>query len=52
MLQASDLLMTGMVKDWKDYAREQNKKWRALGLDIIRQEVVKQVQAYLDAGGK
>ncbi|RTE10821.1 extracellular solute-binding protein [Paenibacillus whitsoniae] len=52
MLQASDLLMTGMVKEWKDYAREQNKKWRALGLDTIRQEVVRQVQAYLDAGGK
>ncbi|OAS17944.1 extracellular solute-binding protein [Paenibacillus oryzisoli] len=52
MLQASDLLMTGMVKEWKDYAREQNKKWRTQGLDTIRQEVVKQVQAYLDAGGK
>ncbi|MBW5445208.1 extracellular solute-binding protein [Cohnella sp. CFH 77786] len=52
MLQASDLLMTGMVDDWKKYAQEQNKKWRSLGLDTIRQEVVKQVQAYLDAGGK
>ncbi|MGG6312352.1 extracellular solute-binding protein [Paenibacillus macerans] len=52
MLQASDLLMTGMVEGWKDYAREQNKEWRTLGLDTIRQEVIKQVQAYLDAGGK
>ncbi|WP_372631241.1 extracellular solute-binding protein [Cohnella sp.] len=52
MLQASELLMTGMVDDWKEYTQEQNKKWRALGLDTIREEVIKQVQAYLDAGGK
>ncbi|MBB6734691.1 extracellular solute-binding protein [Cohnella zeiphila] len=52
MLQASDLLMTGMIDNWKEYAQEQNLKWRALGLDTIRQEVIKQVQAYLNAGGK
>lgn len=52
MLQASELLMTGLVDDWKGYAQEHNKKWRAFGLDTIREEVIKQVQAYLDAGGK
>lgn len=51
MLQASDLLMTGLIDDWKAYAQKQNLKWRSLGLDAIRQEVIKQVQAYLDGGG-
>lgn len=50
--QTSDILMTGMEPDWKEFAEKANKEWRDLGLETVRAEVIKQVQAYLDAGGK
>lgn len=50
--QASDILMTGMEPNWKEFAEKANKEWRGLGLETVRAEVIKQVQAYLDAGGK
>lgn len=48
----ADILMTGLEPNWKELAQKSNKEWRDLGLDKIRAEVIKQVQAYLDAGGK
>lgn len=44
--------MTGMEPNWKEFAEKANKEWRDLGLETVRDEVIKQVQAYLDAGGK
>jgi hypothetical protein len=50
--QASDILMTGLDPNWKALAQKANKDWRDMGLETVRAEVIKQVQAYLDAGGK
>lgn len=50
--QTSDILMTGLEPNWKKLAQDSNKEWRAAGLEKVRAEVIKQVQAYLDAGGK
>ncbi|XEC95839.1 extracellular solute-binding protein [Paenibacillus tarimensis] len=50
--QATDILMTGLEPEWKEFAQKSNKEWRDLGLEKVREEVLKQVQAYLDAGGK
>ncbi|KRE32651.1 extracellular solute-binding protein [Paenibacillus sp. Soil522] len=49
---ASDILMNGLEPKWQDFAQKLNKDMRNLGLENIRAEVIKQVQAYLDAGGK
>lgn len=49
---ASDILMNGLESDWLDFAQKLNKDMRDLGLEKVRAEVIKQVQAYLDAGGK
>lgn len=49
---AADILMTGLDPNWKEFAEKLNKEMRDLGLDKVRAEVIKQVQAYLDAGGK
>ena len=46
------LFVTGSDPNWRDTATKMNKELRALGLDKIRAELVKQVQAYLDKGGK
>ncbi|NIK68047.1 putative aldouronate transport system substrate-binding protein [Paenibacillus sp. BK033] len=45
-------LKAGQVKDWETAAVKLNGELKGLGLDKIRAEVAKQVQAYLDAGGK
>jgi ABC-type glycerol-3-phosphate transport system substrate-binding protein len=50
--QTADILMTGLEPNWKQLAQKSNKDWRDLGLEKVRAEVIKQVQAYLDAGGK
>ena len=50
--QTADILMTGLEPKWKEYAQKSNKEWRDMGLETVRAEVIKQVQAYLDAGGK
>ncbi|WP_168120540.1 ABC transporter substrate-binding protein [Paenibacillus sp. HB172176] len=41
----------GMDKNWKETAAKVNKQMEALGLEKVRQELIKQVQAFLDAGG-
>ncbi len=46
------LVMAGVDSKWKENAVKWNKELRSLGLDTIRAELLKQVQAYLDAGGK
>lgn len=46
------LFVTGSDKNWRETAAKMNKELRALGMDKIRAELVKQVQAYLDKGGK
>jgi putative aldouronate transport system substrate-binding protein len=50
--EAADILMTGLEPNWKELTQKANKQWRDLGLEKVRAEVIKQVQAYLDAGGK
>ncbi|MBD0384063.1 extracellular solute-binding protein [Paenibacillus sedimenti] len=50
--QAYDILMTGLDPNWKQFTEKSNKEWRELGLEKVRAEVLKQVQAYLDKGGK
>lgn len=50
--QTADILMTGLEANWKEFAEKSNKEWRDLGLEKVRAEVIKQVQVYLDAGGK
>ena len=50
--QTADILMTGLDPKWKELAQNSNKEWRNLGLEKVREEVIKQVQAFLDAGGK
>ncbi|KRE32655.1 DUF3502 domain-containing protein [Paenibacillus sp. Soil522] len=49
---AADILMSGLEPKWRELAQKANKEMRDLGLENIRAEVIKQVQAYLDAGGK
>ncbi|WP_248924277.1 extracellular solute-binding protein [Paenibacillus hamazuiensis] len=46
------LLKLGQYKDWPLEAAKMNGELKALGLDKIREEIRKQVQAYLDKGGK
>ncbi|MGG4143739.1 DUF3502 domain-containing protein [Paenibacillus algorifonticola] len=41
----------GLDPNWKQSAEKLNKELRALGLDTIREELKKQMQAYLDNGG-
>lgn len=50
--QAYEILMTGLEPNWKQFAQKSNEEWRDLGLEKVREEVFRQVQAYLDAGGK
>lgn len=42
----------GADPDWRTYTEKYYKEVKALGLETLRAEVVKQVQAYIDAGGK
>ena len=41
----------GLEPNWRQKAESLNKELRALGLDKIRAELIKQVQAYIDNGG-
>ncbi|XEC93980.1 extracellular solute-binding protein [Paenibacillus tarimensis] len=45
------ILQHGLYKDPYVEARKANEEWKALGLEKIREEIVKQLQAYIDAGG-
>ncbi|MDR6879589.1 extracellular solute-binding protein [Bacillus sp. 3255] len=45
-------LKAGQMKDWETQAVKLNSELKALGLDKIRAEIAKQVQEYLDKGGK
>jgi ABC-type glycerol-3-phosphate transport system substrate-binding protein len=42
----------GLDPNWRESLSKMNKELRDLGLEKVRAEVIKQVQAYLDAGGK
>ena len=44
--------MTGLEPKWNELRQKTNKELRDIGLEKVRAEVIKQVQAYLDAGGK
>lgn len=46
------VVLAGVDPDWKTKAAAVNKQLRSLGLEKIRAELLKQVQAYLDNGGK
>ncbi|MGF7035578.1 hypothetical protein J2T17_006611 [Paenibacillus mucilaginosus] len=46
------LFVTGSDKNWRESAAKMNKELRGLGMEKIRAELVKQIQAYLDKGGK
>jgi putative aldouronate transport system substrate-binding protein len=48
----SQMLKLGQYKDWTAEAIKMNGELKALGLDKIREEIRKQVQSYLDNGGK
>ncbi len=50
--EVESVLKVGYEKDWRKFALELNKQMRDSGLEKVRAEVIKQVQAYLDAGGK
>lgn len=50
--QNDPVFKNGIVKDWKAKAEEMNKQMVAYGLEKVRQEVINQVQAFLDNGGK
>lgn len=50
--EVESILKVGYEKDWRKLALDLNKNMRDSGLEEVRAEVIKQVQAYLDAGGK
>ncbi|SDD07052.1 putative aldouronate transport system substrate-binding protein [Paenibacillus sp. UNCCL117] len=45
-------LKAGQIKDWETSAAKLNNELKGLGLEKIRAELQKQVQEYLDKGGK
>lgn len=45
-------IQAGQEPKWREKAAKVNTELRALGLETIRAELLKQIQAYLDAGGK
>ncbi|ACT00649.1 ABC transporter substrate-binding protein [Paenibacillus sp. JDR-2] len=49
--QVEQVLNSGLDPNWRETARQTNEKLKGLGLDKIRAELIRQVQAYLDAGG-
>lgn len=49
--QQMQIIKGGLDPDWKDHLAKLNKELKGLGMDTIREEVKKQVQAYIDAGG-
>jgi putative aldouronate transport system substrate-binding protein len=46
------MLKNGLLKDWEAEMTKMNGELKALGMDKIREELKKQVQEYLDKGGK
>lgn len=50
--QNDPIFKSGLIKDWKVKAEEMNKQMVSYKLETVRQEVIKQVQAFLDNGGK
>ncbi|MFD2328044.1 ABC transporter substrate-binding protein [Cohnella sp. GCM10020058] len=50
--QFDPVFKSGLSKDWKDTATKMNKQMASSGLEKVRQELINQVQAFLDAGGK
>ncbi|KQN98936.1 extracellular solute-binding protein [Paenibacillus sp. Leaf72] len=50
--EVEQILKVGYEKNWLEMAQSLNKQMRDSGLETVRAEVLKQVQAYLDAGGK
>lgn len=46
------IIDAGLEPNWKEKAEGLNKKLRGLGLDKIRAELIKQVQDYINQGGK
>lgn len=50
--EVEQILKVGYEKNWLEMAQSLNKQMRDSGLETVRAEVIKQVQAYLDAGGK
>jgi ABC-type glycerol-3-phosphate transport system substrate-binding protein len=49
--QTAQVFRSGLDPDWRTTAAKTNLKLRNLGLENIRSELIKQIQAYLDAGG-
>lgn len=50
--QMAQVFRNGLDPKWRSTAAKTNLKLRSLGLEKIRSELIKQIQAYLDAGGK
>ncbi|MNZ88562.1 hypothetical protein D3C78_1074570 [compost metagenome] len=50
--QSVDVMNAGLDPSWKANAEKMNTELRSLGLEKIRAELIKQVQEYLDNGGK
>jgi hypothetical protein len=50
--ESVQLFNVGLDKNWKADAAKLNQELRSLGLEKIRAELIKQLQAYLDNGGK
>ncbi|OCT12172.1 ABC transporter substrate-binding protein [Paenibacillus pectinilyticus] len=46
------LLKAGQIKDWEAQTAKLSGELKALGMDKVRAELQKQIQAYLDKGGK
>lgn len=49
--QMVQVFQNGLDPNWRSTAASTNLKLKSLGLDKIRSELIKQIQAYLDAGG-
>lgn len=50
--QSEPVFKNGLDKNWKATAEKNLKQMEKYGLEKIRQELIKQVQAFLDNGGK
>ncbi|MNC14798.1 Bacterial extracellular solute-binding protein [compost metagenome] len=48
----AQVINNGLVANPLEEAQKRNKEWQSLGLEKVRAEVIKQLQAYIDAGGK
>jgi len=50
--QRDPIFKNGLDKNWKESAIKVNKQMGSYGLEKIRAEVIKQVQAFIDGGGQ